>query len=241
MDPTETADAFDPRRRGRSPLGVTARRHARRLVVTALLTAVFVFAAVRDPGLLAPTAGVSPTAGISLTPGVSTAVVGVGDPTFIVRLELGVLAGFLAAGVSLLPLADRDPAVDLRAASGWLALAAAGFLVGTLVARQFAPALADLLVEWGRVAADSRQSALELELFFPVAVGGGAAVAPLLLGLRRAGALSRRLAGRTRGLSLLCLVVFAACFSPPDSTTFALYAAPPAVGLGVAVAWVEFG
>ncbi|MFC7128508.1 hypothetical protein [Haloferax chudinovii] len=56
-------------------------------------------------------------------------------------------------------------------------------------------------------------------------------------------ALSRRLAGRTRGrgLSLFCLVGFAACFSPPDSTTFALYAAPPAVGLGVAVAWVEFG
>ncbi|RDZ63590.1 hypothetical protein C5B90_10660 [Haloferax sp. Atlit-12N] len=240
MDSTETVDALDPRRHGLSPLGATARRHARRLVAIGLSTAGFVFAIVRDPGLLSPTAGVSPTAGASPTPGVSTAVVGVGDPTVLVRLELGVLAGALAAGASLVFLADRDPTVDLRAASGWFALAAAGFLVGTVAARQFAPPLADLLVEWGRVAAGSRQSALELELFFPVAVGGGAAVAPLLLGLRRAGALSRRLAGRTRGLSLLCLVAFAACFSPPDSTTFALYAAPPAVGLGVAVAWVEF-
>jgi len=229
MDPAETVGAFDPRRRGLSPLGATARRHARRLVITALLTAVVVVAAVRDPGLLSPTAGVS------------TTVVGVGGPNFLVRLELGALAGALATGVSLVALVDRDPAVDLRAASGWLALAAAGFLVGTVAARQFAPGLVDVLVGWGRVAADSRQSALELELFFPVAVGGGAAVAPLLLGLRRAGALSRRLAGRTRGLSLLCLVAFAACFSPPDSTTFALYATPPAVGLGVAVAWAEFG
>ncbi|MGB9956145.1 twin-arginine translocase subunit TatC [Haloferax prahovense] len=235
MDPTETVDAFDPRRRGLSPLGAAARRHARRLVAIGLSTAGFVFATARDPGLLSPAAGVSPTAGVS------TAVVTVGDPTFLVRLELGVLAGLLAAGASLVFLADRDPAVDIRAAWGWFALAAAGFLVGTAVASQVAPALFDLLVEWGRITADSRQSALELELFFPVAVGGGAAVAPLLLGLRRAGALSRRLTGGTRGLSLLCLVAFAACFSPPDSTTFALYSVPPAVGLGVAVAWVEFG
>ncbi|AKU08455.1 twin-arginine translocase subunit TatC [Haloferax gibbonsii] len=235
MDSAETVDTFDPRRRGLSPLGAAARRHARRLVAIGLSTVGFVFAAVRDPGILSPTAGVSPAAGVS------TDVVTAGGPALLVRLELGVLAGLLAAGASLVFLADRDPAVDIRAAWGWFALAAAGFLVGTAAARQVAPALFDLLVEWGRVTADSRQSALELELFFPAAVGGGAAVAPLLLGLRRAGALSRRLAGGTRGLSLLCLVAFAACFSPPDSTTFALYAAPPAVGLGVAVAWVEFG
>ena len=113
------------------------------------------------------------------------------------------------------------------------------FLLGVGLAWHAAPPIVDVLVSAGRIPPGARQSVIELELFFPVAVGLGVATAPLLVGLVRAQALRPRLSGRVSRFVLLCIVGFAAFFSPPDPTTFALYAVPPLVGLAVAVAWVD--
>ncbi|WP_416840688.1 twin-arginine translocase subunit TatC [Haloferax sp. DFSO52] len=228
MDATRTDGSFDPRGQGLSPLGATLRRHALRLVISSLVASIAVFGFVPDPGYLAPTAGIRSDVLLS-------------QPSdLLVRLELALLVGVLVGGIYLVSLTGRDPEVDLRVAAPHLTAAAALFLVGIALTRYVTPAVVDILVSAGRIAPGTRQAVLELELFFPVAVGVGVATAPLLVGLVRARALRSRLSGRVSGLILLFVVGFAAFFSPPDPTTFALYAIPLLVGLAVAVAWVEY-
>lgn len=228
MDATRTDESFDPRGQGLSPLGATLRRRAPRLVIGSLVAAVAVFAAISDPGYLAPTAGIRSDVLIN-------------QPSdLLVRLELAGLVGVLVGGIHLVSLTDRDPAVSLRSATTHFTTAGGLFLLGVGLAWHGAPTVVDIIVSAGRVAPGARQAVIELELFFPIAVGLGGATAPLLIGLVRASALRPRLGGRVSGFVLLFIVGFAAFFSPPDPTTFALYAIPPLVGLAVAVAWVDF-
>jgi Sec-independent protein secretion pathway component TatC len=56
----------------------------------------------------------------------------------------------------------------------------------------------------------------------------------------RAGLVPRFTAAGQRGLCVLEPVAFAATYSPTDLPSFALVALPPAVGLGVGVAWLEY-
>lgn len=227
MDATRTDESFDPRGHGLSPLGTTLRRHALRLVISCLVASVVVFV-VSDPGHLAPTAGIRSDVLLS-------------QPSdLLVRLELAGLVGVFVGGIHLLSLTGRHPAVDLRSAVPHLVVSAVLFLLGIVLTRYVTPAIVDILVSAGRIVPGVRRAVIELELFFPVAVGLGAATASLLVGLIRARALRPRVGDRVSGFVLLFIVGFAAFFSPPDPTTFALYAMPPLVGLAVAVAWVDF-
>ncbi|WP_396611897.1 twin-arginine translocase subunit TatC [Haloferax sp. S1W] len=228
MDATETGESFDPRIRGLSPLGATLRCQALRVVASALVASVVVFALATDPAFL------SPTTGLRLD------VLSATSSDLLVRVELAALVGVLAGGVHLVSLTARDPRVSLRAAAPHLAASGVLFFAGVGLAWLITPSLVDMLAGADRIALSARQAVLELELFFPVAVGLGAAIPPLLVGLVRANALWSRLGGRTSGPALLFVVWFAAFFSPPDPTTFALYAAPPLAGVAVAVAWVDF-
>ncbi|AHZ23502.1 hypothetical protein E6P09_14570 [Haloferax mediterranei ATCC 33500] len=228
MDTTGVVEPFDPRGYGLSPLAATLRCRAPRLIAGSLLVAVVVFFAARDPGYLSPTAGLR------------TDVFASGSPDLLVRLELAGLVGALVGGTHLVLLTGRDAAVDLRSAAKYLISAAAAFIIGVGLTWFVAPSVVDLLISTDRLASGSRQAILELELFLPVAGGLGMATAPLLVGLARSGALPSRLGERTKGMALLLTVAFAAFFSPPDPTTFALYAMPPLAGVAVAVAWIDF-
>ncbi|ELZ96771.1 hypothetical protein C440_03318 [Haloferax mucosum ATCC BAA-1512] len=228
MDATGVVESADPRRHGLSPLGATLRCRVRRLTVSSLLVAVVVFAVVRDPSTLSPTAGIR------------TDALAVQSPVFLVRLELTALAGALGGGAHLVLLTGRDAAVTLRAAARHLVAAAVAFAICGALTWLAAPSVGGVLTSAGWVTFGSPRAVLEFELFFPVVVGLGAATAPLLVGFGRAGALPNRLGERTKGVALLFTVAFAAFFSPPDPATFALYAMPPLTGLAVAIAWTEF-
>ncbi|SEL49491.1 twin-arginine translocase subunit TatC [Haloferax larsenii] len=227
MDATETGESFDPRGRGLSPLAATLRCRAPDVAVSSLVASAVVFALVSGPGYLSPTAELG------------REVLGASSD-LLVRGELAALVGVFTGGAHLVSLTGRDSSVSLRTAVPHLVAAAALFVAGVGLAWLTTPTLVDILAGADRLALSDRQAVLELELFFPVAVGLGAAIPPLLVGLVRANALWSRLGGRTSGVALLFIVAFAAFFSPPDPTTFALYAAPPLAGVAVAVAWVDF-
>ncbi|UVE50499.1 twin-arginine translocase subunit TatC [Haloferax larsenii] len=227
MDATETGESFDPRGRGLSPLAATLRCRALNVAVSSLVASAVVFALVSDSGHLSPTAELG------------RQVLGTSSD-LLVRGELAALVGVFAGGTHLVSLTGRDSSVSLRTAVPHFVAAAVLFVVSTGLAWLTTPTLLDILAGADRLTLSARQAVLELELFFPVAVGVGAATPPLLVGLVRANALWSRLGGRPSGVALLFIVAFAAFFSPPDPTTFALYAAPPLAGVGVAVAWVDF-
>ncbi|MFC7202391.1 twin-arginine translocase subunit TatC [Haloferax namakaokahaiae] len=228
MDATsETLDGFDPRSSGLSPLGGTLRRHWIRLAFNGVLVGFLASHILQDPGVLSLTAGRHQDVAFTTT-------------DYLVRLEVGLLVGAIAGGLHLLNLTSRHPDVSLWGERRSLVAAAVLAGGGLFVGRAVAPTLVSLLVATDRLAPAARQSMLELELFFPVAVAIGVAAAPTLLALSRSGAVTPRLSGQARGAFVLLTVSFAALFSPPDPATFALFAIPPFVGLGVAIWWVEF-
>lgn len=158
----------------------------------------------------------------------------------LVQIEVALLFGAVAAGGALLVLADRDvPGVRVRRGGSALALSAAAFAGGAVAThRAFVNPLFELPALRAAVVDPYRLG--ELALFFPVAVGIGVALPPLIAGLVRARAIPRYTSDRQRGLAALCVFVFAAVYSPPDLVTFAAFASPPFAGLAAGLAWCEF-
>ncbi|WP_410766780.1 hypothetical protein [Haloferax sp. DFSO60] len=228
MDATsETVEGAAPRQSGLSPLGGTLRRHWARLAFNGLLIGFLAYYVLQDPGILSLTVGRQQDVAFTKT-------------DYLVRFELGLLVGILASGLHLLILTSRHPRVSFRGETTSLAAATVLAGGGLLVGRAIAPTLVSTLVAADRLAPGARQSILEPELFFPVAVALGLAAGPALVALTRSRTVAPRLSGQARGVYVLLTVVFASLCSPPDPTTFALFAVPPLAGLGVAIAWVEF-
>lgn len=162
-------------------------------------------------------------------------------PALAARLEVAALVGAAAAGAALLGFASRDvPRVRLRRGAPALSLSALAFAVGAGAAHRLLVApLAGVVSGGGSLALDPYWLG-ELALFFPVAVGLGAALPPLTVGLVRARTLPRYTSDRQRGIAALPIVVFAAACSPPDLATFVIFAAPPLAGFAGGLAWCEF-
>ena len=235
--PPEVTTPLAPTAGGGTPLSHTAWRRRRRISAVALAASLLAFAALRATNTLPHR-----VAG-ALLPGAAelgALLVQVSLTDLVVQLEVAALIGAVAAGASLLFLADRDvPGVRARRGVPALSLAAATFVGGAAATHQ-------LLVMPLFASPTPRTTVVdpywlgELALFFPVAVGLGAALPSLIVGLVRARTIPRYTSDRQRGVAALCVFAFAAIYSPPDLMTFAVFAAPPLVGLAVGLAWCEF-
>ncbi|ADQ66471.1 sec-independent protein translocase (tatc) [Halogeometricum borinquense DSM 11551] len=224
------ADGFDGT--GDGPVGATVRRNLRPLLAVFLLVSAVVTAAASGINLtdVVSWSGVPPR--LSPTP----------LTDFRLALEVGTLSGVFAAGLTLVGLLGRDARVSPSRSRRHAVVAAFAFTVGVAVGVILLPAVAEAV---SRVTATSAAGLdvywyTEVWLFFPVALGGAAATPFLLIAAVRAGVVGRFTSTRQRGYAALAFVVFAACYSPADSATFVLLAAPLFVGLAAGIAWLEF-
>lgn len=221
----------------RTTLGAVVRANGQRLVAVFSLTTIAVTAAFVTTGFDLQTllpASFGPVAVSPLTAQVEYNRLAV---------EIGLLAGVVAAVLFVVPHLRRNDGVQFRRARRPFAVAAVGFLFGIAVGRTLVlPAtfgmFADHLLDVD--AAVGPYWITELGLFFPVALGVAVAFPALAVGAVRAGLLPRLTTARHRTSAAIPLVVFSATHAPPTPTAFALYAAPLLAGLGVGVAWLEF-
>lgn len=216
------------------PLGTALRR--RRPVVAAFVTGTVISAlaalAVLDTVDLA--AWIAATGGVEHVGTLST---------LRLTIEVGVLGGLAASAFVVVCLLTRDDRVRPGPAVVPLSIAVGGFVVGALLAVGVLPALFGLRTAATGVplaSAVDPTGVAELVCFFPVSVGIGVALPAMLVAGVRAGAVSRYVSTRQRGLVALLVVTLAATHSPADLPTFALVAAPPLAGFGVGLAWLEF-
>jgi Sec-independent protein secretion pathway component TatC len=229
---SDLAPTLTSRRERGSPLGTALHRNSRGLLaVFALTTAV-------------ATAVVAST--VDFVAAVPYTAVATLDPLTSARLavEVGLVVGLASTTVATACVVASHPRVRVGRAVPLVLVAPVGFVTGVAAGHAVLPALFALRPA-GSVtslaAVVGPAGVVELALFFPVAVGVGAALPAVSVAAVRAGAVPRYTSTRQRGVVALAFVTVAATHSPPDLTTFGLVALPLFVGFGTGLAWLELG
>lgn len=221
----------------RTTLGAVVRARAQRLVAVFALTTIAVTAAFVVTGFDLQTLLPSAFGPVEVSPLAARV-----EYNRLV-VEIGLLAGVVAAALFVAPHLARHEEVDFSRARTPLAVAAIGFVAGTAAGRTFVLPATFELFAGSLLDADAAVGpywVTELGLFFPVALGVAVAFPALLVGAVRAGLLPRLTTARHRAFAAAPFLAFSATHAPPTPDAFALYAAPLLAGLGVGVAWLEF-